>query len=83
MAGIDDIGGQVYPGGEDSRSKNIFGFVNDGEFYHYALGKLGSSLGALNPRMRGRTMCEILGIMAGAKVYAFKNIWRIILWCGE
>ncbi|MDR1469664.1 MAG: hypothetical protein LBT00_10255 [Spirochaetaceae bacterium] len=61
MAGIDDIGGQVYPGGEDKKSRNVFGYINDGEFYHYALGKLGVSLGSLNPRMRGRTMCEIFG----------------------
>jgi hypothetical protein len=61
MAGIDDIGGQVYPGGEDNRSKSIFGFINDGEFYHYTLGKLGSSLAALNPRMQGRAFCEIFG----------------------
>lgn len=61
MAGIDDIGGQVYPGGEDRADRTVFGYINDGEFYHYALGKLGASLGALNPRMRGRTFCEIFG----------------------
>lgn len=61
MAGIDNIGGQVCPGGEDKQEKFIFGYINDGEFYHYALGKLGSSLGALNPNMQGRTMCEIFG----------------------
>ncbi len=61
MAGIDDIGGQVFPNGEDAKTKNIFGYVNDGEFYHYALGKLGSSLGALNPNMSGNTMCEVFG----------------------
>lgn len=61
MAGIDDIGGQVEPGCEDRRQKSVFGYDDDGEFYHYALGKLGSSLGALNPRMQGRTMCEIFG----------------------
>jgi len=61
MAGIDDIGGQVQPGGEDLKARTIFGFDNDGEFYHYALGKLGSSLAALNPRMKGRSMCEIFG----------------------
>lgn len=61
MAGIDDIGGQVKPGCEDRLQKNVFGYFDDGEFYHYALGKLGSSLGTLNPRMRGRTMCEIFG----------------------
>lgn len=61
MAGIDDIGGQVEPGCEDRLKPNVFGYKDDGEFYHYALGKLGSSLGALNPRMQGRTMCEIFG----------------------
>lgn len=61
MAGIDDIGGQVEPGCEDRRKKSVFGYQEDGEFYHYALGKLGSSLGALNPNMQGRTMCEIFG----------------------
>ena len=61
MAGIDDIGGQVQPGGEDFTNKNIFGNLESGEFYHYALGKLGSSLGEVNPNMNGRTMCEIFG----------------------
>lgn len=61
MAGIDDIGGQVEPGGEDKVSRHPLGHMDDGEFYHYALGKLGSSLGALNPHMQGRTMCEIFG----------------------
>ena len=61
MAGIDDIGGQVYPQGEDRQEKTLFGFIGDGEFYHYALGKLGSSLGDLNPQMQDRTMCEVFG----------------------
>ena len=61
MSGIDDIGGQVEPGCEDRFKKNVFGYSDDGEFYHYALGKLGSSMAALNPRMQGRAMCEIFG----------------------
>ena len=61
MAGIDDIGGQVQFGGEDFQKKHIFGYNCDGEFYHYALGKLGASLAALNPRMKNRAMCEIFG----------------------
>lgn len=61
MSGIDDIGGQVKPGGEDSRNISLFGFVEDGEFYQYALGKMGASLGALNPNMKKRSMCEIFG----------------------
>lgn len=61
MAGIDDIGGQVQPNGEDIWKKNLFGNMDDGEFFHFALGKLGSSLGILSPHMKGRTMCEIFG----------------------
>ncbi len=61
MAGIDDIGGQVRPQGEDANNKTMFGYNTDGEFYHYSLGKLGVSMAELNPRMQGRTMCEIFG----------------------
>ncbi len=60
MAGIDDIGGQVMPAGETYPTR---GFLSgrDGEFYHYILGKLGSSLAAIDPVKKGRTMCEIFG----------------------
>ncbi len=60
-AGIDCIGSQVYPGGEDfTRARDPY-FTATGEFFHYALGKLGSSMGQLVPRMKGRTMCELFG----------------------
>ncbi|MDR1248180.1 MAG: hypothetical protein LBK63_02645, partial [Treponema sp.] len=61
MAGIDDIGGQVFPQGEDV---NITGQVwgnRNGEFYHYVLGKLASSYAAIDPLKQGRAMCEIFG----------------------
>lgn len=61
MSGIDDIGGQVYPQGEDLQDRSPLGYVNDGEFYHYVLGKLGASFGAIDPLKNGRTMCEIFG----------------------
>jgi len=61
MAGIDDIGGQVLPQGEDLEMQNFFGGNRDGVFYHYALGKLGASAGAIEPLKQGRTMCEIFG----------------------
>ena len=57
MAGIDDIGGQVLPNGEDSTRR----FAGDGEFYHFALGKLGSSHAHIDPKKKGRAMCEIFG----------------------
>lgn len=61
MAGIDDIGGQVLPQGEDLDICSPFGQKRDGEFYHYVLGKLGASYGAIDPLKKGRTMCEIFG----------------------
>lgn len=61
MAGIDDIGGQVLPQGEDMELKSGFGAGRDGEFYHYVLAKLGASLAAIDPLKKGRTMCEIFG----------------------
>lgn len=59
MAGIDCIGGQIIYG-----AANLFrkGMVDgDGEFYHYMLGKLGASCGHLEPKKKGRTMCELFG----------------------
>jgi hypothetical protein len=61
MAGIDDIGGQVFPQGEEV---NITGQIHgnrNGEFYHYALGKLAASYAAIDPAKKGRAMCEIFG----------------------
>lgn len=61
MAGIDDIGGQVMPQGEDGPDKFMKFMNRDGEFYHYILGKLGPSLAAIDKKKQGRTMCEIFG----------------------
>jgi hypothetical protein len=60
MAGIDDIGGQVFPQGEEVNLRQIFGNRN-GEFYHYVMGKLASSYAAIDPAKKGRSMCEIFG----------------------
>ena len=60
MSGIDDIGGQVLPQGEDLVIKTFFG-VRDGEFYHFALGNLGASAAAIEPSKKGNAMCEIFG----------------------
>ena len=60
MSGIDDIGGQVLPQGEDLKIKSFFG-ERDGEFYHFALGNLGASAAAIEPLKHGDAMCEIFG----------------------
>ncbi len=59
MAGIDDIGGQVLPQGEEKEGTALQ--PRDGHFYHYVLGKLASSAAAADPRKQGRSMCEIFG----------------------
>ena len=60
FAGIDDIGGQVLPGGQHHPREGGFS-VGDGEFYHFALGKLASSHAAIDVKKQGRAMCEIFG----------------------
>ncbi len=61
MAGIDDIGGQVLPQGEWNGESNSLAGNRNGLFYHFVLGKLGSSLAAMDPKKRGRCMCELFG----------------------
>lgn len=61
MSGIDDIGGQVLPQGEDIEYVSHLGTKRDGAFYHFALGRLGSSAAAIDSRKNGRSMCEIFG----------------------
>ena len=59
MAGIDSIGGQIIYGAPAQMRKGMTD--GDGEFFHYALGKMGASCGHLDPKKRGRTMCELFG----------------------
>ena len=61
MAGIDNIGGQVFPQGEDISYYHMIFFHRNGEFFHYMLGKLADSAAAIEPRKQGRSMCEIFG----------------------
>jgi len=61
MSGIDDIGGQVYPQGEDEPKINFMRQPRNGEFFHYGLAKLAQSSAAIEPRKKGNAMCEIFG----------------------
>lgn len=60
MAGIDIIGGQVVPGMNYQHDAFNTG-GSDGEFYHYALVKMGASCAKLDPRKNGKLMCEAFG----------------------
>ena len=61
MSGIDDIGGQVLPQGEDIAYVSHLGTPRDGVFYHFTLGRLASSAAAIDRRKKDRSMCEIFG----------------------
>lgn len=60
MAGIDDIGGQIIPGNPHAKRHGVTS-DSDGEFYHYALVKMGASAAQIDPAKRGRLMCECFG----------------------
>ncbi|MDM8210889.1 glycoside hydrolase family 2 [Mediterraneibacter glycyrrhizinilyticus] len=59
MAGIDCIGGQIVYGAPVEMRKSIVDVK--GDFYHYLLGKMGASCGHLDPKKKGRVMCELFG----------------------
>lgn len=67
MAGIDVVLHQLLPGMDHGINKSMTGLGWDGEFFHYVLGKLGSSLGHLDSRKKGRTMCEVFGAYGWAE----------------
>lgn len=67
MAGIDVVLHQLLPGMDHGYFKSMTKNGWDGEFFHYALAKLGSSLGHLDPKKRGRTMCEVFGAYGWAE----------------
>lgn len=61
MAGIDNIGGQVVPGGQDMPRRQPSMCQDDAGFYHYMLGRMGASMGVIDPKKKGRCMCENFG----------------------
>ncbi|WP_341281050.1 glycosyl hydrolase [Paenibacillus sp. FSL H8-0537] len=60
MAGIDVVLHQIMPGFDEVPFTWIAG-ETDSEFFHYALAKLGSSLAHIDPKKKGRAMCEVFG----------------------
>ena len=81
MAGIDIIGSQYCFGAPAQTRKGMTEV--DGEFFHYALGKLGASGGHLDPKKQGRTMCELFGAYGwGFGVRDMKRLLDHLLCCG-
>lgn len=61
-SGIDVVLQQIRPDLDDTAFYRIGGEqFYYGEFFHYGLAKMGVSLGHLDPKKKGRTMCEIYG----------------------
>ncbi|SEA37558.1 hypothetical protein SAMN02910384_01373 [Pseudobutyrivibrio sp. ACV-2] len=60
MAGIDNIGYQLMPGNDVATRHTGFSDIIP-DFYHYQVGKLGSSAAAIDPAKKGRLMCETFG----------------------
>jgi len=61
MAGIDNIGGQVMPGGQHTHRMLNPVCDDTAGFYHYMLGRMGASMAAIDPKKQGRCMCENFG----------------------
>ena len=68
MAGIDVVLHQIVPGLTQCNSAAHVGVKHvECNFYHYYLGKLGSSLAHIDPLKKGRAMCEIFGAYGWAE----------------
>lgn len=67
MSGIDVVLHQIMPGMDNGYFKSFTSKGWDGEFFHYGLAKLGTSLGHIDPKKKGRTMCEVFGAYGWAE----------------
>lgn len=61
MAGVDNIGGQVTINGQNVPRHERPACRDEAGFYHYMIGKLGASHAAIDPKKRGRCLCENFG----------------------
>ncbi|RCX09910.1 alpha-L-rhamnosidase-like protein [Anaerobacterium chartisolvens] len=75
MSGIDVIGQQVLPRFVNYTNPPL-GQGPDNEFFHFGLSKLGSSLGHIDPKKKGRTICEIFGASGWASGVKL-NKWMV------
>lgn len=60
MAGIDVVTQQIMPGMDQGEHQWVAS-SRDGEFFHYGLAKLGSSLAHIDRKKEGDSLCEIFG----------------------
>lgn len=78
MSGIDVVLQQIRPGLDDTWFYRIGGTqFYYGEFFHYALAKMGVSLGHMDPKKKGRTMCEVFG------AYGWSEGLKLMKWLAD
>ncbi len=68
MSGIDVVLNQIVPGLTECSNAGPVSYKHmNNEFFHYYLAKLGSSLAHIDPKKKGRSMCEIFGAYGWAE----------------
>jgi len=73
MAGLDVVLWQLVPGFDEGPFAGATGEV-DGEFFHYGLAKMGSSLAHIDAKKKGRAMCELFG------AYGWREGLKLMKW---
>ncbi|MBE7046890.1 MAG: hypothetical protein E7396_05680 [Ruminococcaceae bacterium] len=68
MSGVDVVLHQIVPGLTECSNSGPVSYKHmNNDFYHYYLGKLASSAAHIDPKKRGRAMCEIFGAYGWAE----------------
>lgn len=68
MSGIDVVLHQMVPGLTECSSAGYVSYKHmNNDFFHYYLGKLGSSFAHIDEKKKGRAMCEIFGAYGWAE----------------
>jgi len=73
MAGLDVVLWQLVPGYDAGPYDGPTGST-EGAFFHYGLAKLGSSLAHIDPKKKGRALCEVFG------AYGWREGLKLIKW---
>jgi len=80
MSGIDNIGNCVMIGGQENMRCYEEGWTGETTLWHYGLGKLGAGQAAVDPKKKGRCMCENFGAYGwGTGVKSFKYFMDFFL----
>lgn len=78
MGGVDIVMHQIHPGYAGiSRHWHSAHSLTDGEFFHYGLVKLASSLAHIDPTKKGRALCENFG------AYGWMEGIRLMKWLAD